>query len=135
MALYKEFGQELSVPLSRIYNKIIQTGQWPDKWKVEYGLPLKKKTNTENEDDIRIISLTPFFSKIFERFVILWLLDYLKEHLDWWQYGGQKRNSVSHYLIDFINFISYNQDLKTYMLFWLLLWILPKPSTGKITVS
>ena len=41
-----------------------------------------------------------------------WLLEYLKEHLDWWQYGGQKGNSVSHYLIDFINFISYNQDIK-----------------------
>ena len=39
-------------------------------------------------------------------------MDYLREHLDWWQYGGQKGNSVSHYLIDFLNFISYNQDMK-----------------------
>ena len=40
-----------------------------------------------------------------------WLLEYLQEHLDLWQYGGQKGSSVSHYLIDFINFVSYNQDI------------------------
>ena len=109
---HKEFGPELSIPLSNIYNNMIQTGQWPDSWKIEFGLPLKKIAEPINEDHIRIISLTPFFSKVFEKFVISWLMDYLKEHLDWWQYGGQKGNSVAHYLIDFINFISYNHDLK-----------------------
>ena len=39
-------------------------------------------------------------------------MEYLGKHLDWWQYGGQKGNSVSRYLIDFINFISYNQDMR-----------------------
>ena len=90
----------------------MQTGNWPDPWKVEYGLPLKKTTNPINEDQIRIISLTNFCSKVFERFVIGWLMEYLREHIDWWQYGGEKGSSVSHYLIDFINFISYNQDIK-----------------------
>jgi hypothetical protein len=110
--LHKEFGPELAVPLSGIFNNIVQTGQWPDSWKVEHGLPLKKISQPVNEDQIRIISLTPFFSKLFERFVMSWLLEYLHEHIDWGQYGGQKGNSVSHYLIDFINFISYNQDIK-----------------------
>ena len=110
--LYNEFAPELSVPLSTIYNSIVQTGSWPDPWKVEYGLPLKKTTNPLNEDQIRIISLTNFYSKVFERFVIGWLMEYLREHIDWWQYGGEKGSSVSHYLIDFINFISYNQDIK-----------------------
>ena len=108
----KEFGPELSVPLSTIYQNIVQTAEWPDSWKVEQGLPLKKTANPENEDQIRIISLTPFFSKVFEKFVMSWLLEYLQEHLDWGQYGGQKGNSVSHYLVDFINFVSYNQDIK-----------------------
>ena len=89
----------------------MQTGLWPGNWKIEYGLPLKKTNYPINEDNLRIISLTPFFSKVFEKFVISWLLEYLEEHLDWWQYGGQKGNSVSHYLIDFINFIQYNQDI------------------------
>ena len=102
----------MAVPLSCIYTNIVQTGQWPDSWKVEHGLPLKKTPNPENEDQIRLISLTPLFSKVFERFVMSWLMEYLKEHLDIGQYGGQKGNSVSHYLVDFINFVSYNQDIK-----------------------
>ena len=110
--IHKEFGPELSIPLSRIYNKITQTGQWPEGWKVEFGLPLKKTPQPKSEDDIRLISLTPFFSKIFEKFVMSWLLEYVGEKLDWGQYGGQKGSSVSHYLIDFINFITYNQDIK-----------------------
>ena len=28
--LHKEFGPELSVPLGKIYNNMIQTGQWPE---------------------------------------------------------------------------------------------------------
>ena len=90
----------------------MKTGQWPDSWKVEHGLPIKKLPQPVSEDDIRIISLSPFFSKVFEKFVLGWLLQYVGEHLDWAQYGGRKGNSVSHYLIDFINFVEYNQDIK-----------------------
>ena len=50
--MYTEFGPELSVPLSKIYNNIVAKGQWPDNWKVEHGLPLKKKPIPQNEDDI-----------------------------------------------------------------------------------
>ena len=41
-ALINEFAVELSKPLSAIYNNIIKTGEWPQKWKIEYGIPLKK---------------------------------------------------------------------------------------------
>ena len=44
----KEFRPELAVPLSKIYNSIVQKGLWPDSWKVEHGLPLKKTPQPEN---------------------------------------------------------------------------------------
>ena len=110
--LVNEFCHELSEPLSSIYNNIIRSGQWPNQWKTEFGLPLKKVDQPVNEDEIRIISLTPLYSKVFEKFVMEWLLHYLKDKIDCFQYGGQTGNSVSHYLIDFINFVSYNQDIK-----------------------
>ena len=31
--------------------------------------------------------------------------------MDWGQYGGEKGSSISHYLIEFVNFILYNQDM------------------------
>ena len=37
---------------------------------------------------------------------------YVGEKIDWGQYDGLKDNSISHYLIEFTNFILYNQDMK-----------------------
>ena len=61
---------------------------------------------------MRIISLTNFLSKGFEKFVMKWLLSYIAHKIDRNQFGGLKGNSVTHYLVELINFILYNQDLK-----------------------
>ena len=41
-----------------------------------------------------------------------WLLHHIGDKIDLAQYGGRKKCSISHYLIDFVNFVSYNQDVK-----------------------
>ena len=73
-----EFGPELSTPICRIYNSIATTAKqgpakWPAAWKQELGIPLQKVPDPQTEDDLRIISLTAFFSKVLEKFVIEWL--------------------------------------------------------------
>ena len=45
-----------------------------------------------------------------ERFVVKWLLDYIGHLIDFRQYGGLKGNSITHYLIEFVNFILSNQE-------------------------
>ena len=70
--------------------------------------PFKKITEPINESDLRIISLTPFLSKIFEKIVVDWLMKYISDKLDKNQYGGRKGTSTCHYLIDFISYILYN---------------------------
>ena len=110
-----EFAPELSTPVCKIYNSIVQSAKhsiaaWPPEWKVEWGTPLQKKSSPKTEDDLRIISLTAFLSKVMEKFVMTWLLFYVGDQLDPRQYGGLKNNSVAHYLIEMINFILYNQD-------------------------
>ena len=109
--LIKEFSSELAPPLAQLYKAIAQTGKWPSRWKTEQGLPLKKISNPQSEDDLRIISLTPFFSKTFEQLVLDWLLEHVGDQLDNFQYGGRKGTSINHYLIDLITFILFNQDL------------------------
>ena len=64
----------------------------------------------ETEDDLRPISLTSFFSKVAEHFVVMWLMEFIEDKIDVRQYGGLKGNSISHYLIEFINFILSCQD-------------------------
>ena len=113
--LVNEFGPEISVPVTRIFNNIIKTAKqgpakWPDTWKQEFGTPLQKLPEPQSEDDLRIISLTAFFSKVMEKFVVEWLLKHISHKLDPKQFGGLKGNSISHYMIELINFILYNQD-------------------------
>ena len=43
--------------------------------------------------------------------MIEWLLSYISDKIDLYQYGGRKGTSINRYLIDFISFILYNQDL------------------------
>ena len=106
----KEFSPELSQPVCRIVNNIVKTGQWPEQWKLEYVTPIGKIPQPESEDDLRPISLTAFFSKVTEQFVVMWLLEYIQDKIDFRQYGGSKGNAITHYLIEFINFILSKQD-------------------------
>ena len=113
--LVNEFGPELATPVCRIFNGIMMSakqgsGKWPASWKMEYGTPLQKIPDPTSEDDLRIISLTAFFSKVMEKFVVEWLMVFIGDQIDPKQFGGLKGNSISHYMIELINFILYNQD-------------------------
>ena len=108
--LTQEFSPELADPVSRIINSILVSGEWPSQWKLEQVIPVAKIPFPQSEDDLRPISLTPFFSKVTEHFVTKWLLQIIGDKIDFRQYGGQKGNSVNHYLIELLNFILYSQD-------------------------
>ena len=45
-----------------------------------------------------------------EHFVVSWLLEFIGEEIDFCQYGGLKGNSITHYIIEFVNFILACQD-------------------------
>ena len=113
--LVSEFSPELSEPICKIFNSIVSdakqgTVKWPTSWKQEFGTPIQKIPNPYCEDDLRVISLTPFFSKVLEKFVLEWLMVYIGEKLDPKQFGGLKGNSISHYMIELVNYILHNQD-------------------------
>ena len=110
--IIKEFKEELANPLQRLLNNIVQSAVWPEQYKIEYITPIAKTTLPQDEDDLRPISLTAFFSKCMEQFVVEWLTDCIGDKMDFRQYGGTKGNSVSHYLIEFINFIQHQQELE-----------------------
>ena len=109
-AIVQEFAPELAQPVCRIINNIIQSGRWPLQWQLEWVTAIGKIPRPETEDDLRPISLTSFFSKVAEHFVVMWLMEYIEDKMDFRQYGGSKGNSITHYLIEFINFILLNQD-------------------------
>ena len=102
--LVKEFSPELALPTSIIFNQILKTGNWPKSWKIETGIPLAKISEPSSESDIRIVSLTNWSSKILEKFVVEWLWGVIGEKIDPKQFGGKKKVSTVHYLIEFVTF-------------------------------
>ena len=92
--------------MAKIFCAILRTQKYPDQWKVEHGVQIPKSSNSpENLDELRIISKTNFMSKIFEGFIVDWLLPTISPYLDISQFGGFKGLSTTHYLIKFLDYI------------------------------
>ena len=88
---------DLAGPLTNIYNAISSAGQWPRGWKEETVTPIPKTTHPESLDQLRNISCTQLFSKIYESFVLKWLTDLVGICDN--QFGGMKGSGTEHYLV------------------------------------
>ena len=87
----------LAVPLSHIYNNITESGEWPAPWKVEYVTPIPKKTLPQGPNDLRNISCTQLFSKVYETWILEWVGQQVKLRTN--QFGGVKGSGAEHYLV------------------------------------
>ena len=89
----------LAVPLSSIYNRIGESGDWPKDWKTEYVTPTPKTNLPSSPSDLRNISCTKLFSKVYESFILPQLTTQAKLRTN--QYGGVKGMGTEHFLIEF----------------------------------
>ena len=105
-----EFSVELAAPLLKIFNSITRDAEYPRQWIVEHQTPIPKIHPPNSEDDLRNISCTPFFSKVYEGFLSDWLLPIVKPFLDPSNCGGLKGTSIFHYLIRLLHFIHASVD-------------------------
>ena len=105
--LAKEFGPELSIPATRIFNSISQKGSWPARWKIEHGVPLNKVQPKQPtfECELRIMSLPAFLSKTCEKRMMYWLLHFIGSKIYTDQYGGIRGKSIVNYLINMKTFL------------------------------
>ena len=95
----KMFSHELSFPLSDIYKRCCKSGEYPNIWKLEIVTPAPKKYPPETPKDLRKISGTLNFSKIFEKFLAEVIISDMAPKSDPSQYGNKKGISTQHYLI------------------------------------
>ena len=98
----------LAVPLTDIFNSILATYVWPLSWKKEYVTTIPKKSIPEDLSDLRNISCTVFFSKVFEGHVLKLLKEEtsLKEN----QYGGTQGCSTTHMVVAILQEICSNAE-------------------------
>ena len=108
--ILKEFLPELALPVSIIIKEAVSTHTWPDDYKKEYHLPLKKCPLPQTEDDLRGIGLTNWISKQLERFLLNWIWPYIKPHIDPDQMGGMPGCSIEHYIIKMMHFVFKSMD-------------------------
>ena len=98
----------LSVPLADIYNSILRDYVWPVAWKREYVTVIPKKNIPAGLSDLRNISCTRFFSKVFEAFVLERLCEEVELKSN--QYGGVKGCSTGHVLVEVVQRLCQNLE-------------------------
>ena len=94
--LRKEFAVELSSPLANIVNKCLKEQYYPKLWKNEIISPHPKVSDPKLIKDLRKISSTSDFSKMFEAFIRDWILEDISDNIDVGQFGGQAGTGTEH---------------------------------------
>ena len=88
------------MPFCNITNCALQTGVFPDAFKISEIIPIPKQNPPQALKDLRPISKTPVGGKIIEKMILSELQEDTKSTLnDPTQYGNTKGSSTTHYLI------------------------------------
>lgn len=64
-----------------IINSSIEESYYPDAWKVSIGRPIPKKNDVDSYDDLRVISILPTISKIFEKVLYNQIYKFVKKKI------------------------------------------------------
>ena len=111
--LLKTIKQELCKPLTIIINQMIETGVYPEKFKILKITPIYKKNERTNIANYRPISLLPTLSKIFERVIHTQLYTYFDENelLSEQQYGFREKHSTELAAVKLVDYINHEMDI------------------------
>ena len=100
----RDFCGQLAGPVCAIFNASLREGCVPARWKEANVVPVPKVYPPRSvTSDLRPIALTATLGKVLESFVGSWILQTVESNLDGCQYGGLKRRSTTHALIDMLH--------------------------------
>lgn len=108
--LIKRCSQSLTYPLFIIFNKSLETGQFPDIWKKARILPLHKKGDSCIITNYRPISILCCFSKLFESLICPIITQHIDIAISDFQHGFRMGRSAETNLVSFISDISKEVD-------------------------
>ena len=95
----QECATFLAGPLTIIINNCLAEAQYPDVWKQEWVTPVPKVTHPKDISDLRKISCTSDYSKLFEGFLKDWIMEDISGNIDIGQYGGQPGIGTEHLIV------------------------------------
>ena len=108
--IVKDFAFYLSYPLEDIFNRSARHGEYANIWKLEIVTPAPKVYPPASEEQLRKISCTKNFSKIFESILADYVIADMKPTSDPSQFGNEKGFSVQHCLIKMLDTIHTQLD-------------------------
>ena len=66
--------------LTSLFNLIIDTGKYPEAWKLAYIVPLNKCSQPTSLNDTRPIANLPYLAKLFDKLITIQIRNYLESH-------------------------------------------------------
>jgi hypothetical protein len=95
----RECSPFLAGPLTEIINSSLAQSQYPTVWKQEWVTPAPKISHPKVIKDLRKISGTSDYSKVFEGFLKDWIMEDVGKNIDIGQYGGQPGIGTEHLVV------------------------------------
>ena len=95
----QECAPLLAGPLSSIINKSLTESVYPTTWKQEWVTPAPKVTHPQDISDLRKISSTSDYSKVYEGFLKDWIMEDISGNIDIGQFGGQPGMGTEHLIV------------------------------------
>ena len=110
--LLKSAKTFIVAPLTIIINQVFQVGKFPDLVQISKVLPIYKKDDDSLFSNYRPISLLPSASKIFERAIMIQLMEYLEDNklIHSNQYGFRKFHSTEYAALHLVDYLNYEMD-------------------------
>lgn len=99
-------------PLSIIFNKSLQTGVFPQRFKESIIHPIHKNGDKGDATNYRPVTILNAFAKILERLIHQALLSHVQPYLNHHQHGFLPRRSTVSNLLEYTTWLSTNLDLK-----------------------
>ena len=101
--LRKECALFLSGPLTNIINDSLSASVYPSDWKLEWVTPAPKVTHPKSIKDLRKISSTSDYSKLYESFLKEWIMEDVSRNIDVGQFGGLSGVGTEHMIVCLLN--------------------------------
>ena len=95
----RECALFLAEPVAQIINYSLVQSQYPAVWKQEWVTPVPKISHPQVISDLRKISGTSDYNKVFEGFLKDWIMEDISKNIDIGQCGGQAGIGTEHLIV------------------------------------
>ncbi|KAL1400491.1 hypothetical protein pipiens_007388 [Culex pipiens pipiens] len=101
-SIVKQCAATLANPLAIIFNRSLESGVFPAKWKVASITPIHKSGNVHNVENYRSISILSCLPKVFEKIVHEFLSHAVQPIISACQHGFMAKRSTTTNLMTFV---------------------------------